>query len=58
VNAAEEQFGHERLEASVRAANNKTAAEMISSLYQDVLKFSGGTKQKDDLTAIILKRTG
>lgn len=57
-NAAQEQFGHERLETSVRAASNKTAAEMISSLYQDVLKFSGGTKQKDDLTAIVLKRTG
>jgi len=25
-------------------------------LYQDVLKFAAGTKQMDDLTAIVLKR--
>jgi serine phosphatase RsbU (regulator of sigma subunit) len=51
-----ERFGTERLGDSVRAARHKPASEIISSLYQDVLKFAAGTKQMDDLTAIVLKR--
>jgi hypothetical protein len=30
---------------------------LISDLYQAVIAFSGGTKQQDDLTAVIIKRT-
>jgi serine phosphatase RsbU (regulator of sigma subunit) len=51
-----ERFGTERLEASLRASRDKSANEIISNLYQDVLKFAEGTKQMDDLTAIALKR--
>lgn len=56
ANAKEELFGSERLENSVRANREKSAAEVISSLYQDVLCFAGGTSQNDDLTAIVIKR--
>ena len=56
ANASEERFGSERLENSVRASRDKSAAEIISILYQDVLRFAGGTPQKDDLTAIVIKR--
>ncbi len=56
ADASEELFGSERLENSVRANRDKPAAEIISNLYQDVLNFAGGTAQKDDLTAIIIKR--
>jgi len=56
ANAGKELFGTERLGASLRASREKPAAEIISNLYQDVLKFAGGTKQADDLTAIVLKR--
>lgn len=56
ANVKEERFGTGRLEASLRASCNKPAAEIISNLYQDVLKFAGGAKQMDDLTAIVLKR--
>jgi len=55
-NAREEQFGHERLGQTIRASRDKSAAEMISNLHQDVLRFANGTKQMDDLTAIVLKR--
>jgi serine phosphatase RsbU (regulator of sigma subunit) len=55
-NAREEQFGHERLAQTIRAARGKSAAEIISHLHQEVLRFAGGTKQMDDLTAIVLKR--
>jgi serine phosphatase RsbU (regulator of sigma subunit) len=55
-NALEEQFGHERLAQTIRAAREKSAAEIISDLHQEVLRFAAGTKQMDDLTAIVLKR--
>jgi serine phosphatase RsbU (regulator of sigma subunit) len=56
ANVADEQFGSGRLEASVRANRDKSASEIIAALHKDVLRFSGGTTQKDDLTAIIIKR--
>lgn len=56
ANAAEELYGSERLENRVRASRDKPAAEIISTLYEDVLQFAGGTSQKDDLTAIVIKR--
>jgi hypothetical protein len=49
-------FGNERLEHSVRGARDKSAAEIISILYKDVIQFAGGTSQKDDLTEIVIKR--
>ena len=56
ANAREERFGTQRLGQTVRAAREKSAAEIIASLHQEVLRFAGGTKQMDDLTAIVLKR--
>jgi serine phosphatase RsbU (regulator of sigma subunit) len=56
ANAREERFGTERLGQTVRAAHEKSAAEIIASLHQEVLRFASGTKQMDDLTAIVLKR--
>lgn len=57
ANAQGERFGTDRLSASLRAGRDLAAAEMISSLYRDVLQFAGGTKQMDDLTAMVIKRT-
>ena len=56
ANASEELYGNERLESSVRASRDKSSAEIISILYEDVIRFAGGTSQKDDLTAIVIKR--
>ena len=56
ANSAGNMFGADRLETSVRAARTLSAEEIINSLHEDVLKFAAGTKQKDDLTAIVLKR--
>ncbi|HEY0703425.1 MAG TPA: PP2C family protein-serine/threonine phosphatase [Candidatus Acidoferrales bacterium] len=55
-NAAGEQFGVERLEATIRATRSKSAAEIIAELYSAVTAFSAGTPQKDDLTAVIIKK--
>lgn len=56
ANAQDEQFGIERMEDTIRASKEKPPAEIISALYKAVIEFSGGTKQDDDLTAVIIKR--
>ena len=52
-----ELFGTKRMEDSIRATKEKHPREIIKSLYDAVLQFSGGTAQQDDLTAIVIKRT-
>ena len=56
ANAADEQFGVERMEAVIRASKEKPPAEIISALYKAVIEFSGGTPQDDDLTAVVIRR--
>jgi serine phosphatase RsbU (regulator of sigma subunit) len=57
-NAEGEQFGADRLAETVRKSSHLGPEEIIAELYLAVLDFSKGTKQKDDLTAVIIKRTG
>jgi serine phosphatase RsbU (regulator of sigma subunit) len=56
-NATGNQFGVERLESVIRATHHKPSSEIIAELYAAVVAFSGGTVQKDDLTAVIIKKT-
>jgi serine phosphatase RsbU (regulator of sigma subunit) len=56
ANAQSEQFGSKRLEETVRASRERSPGDIISALYRAVVDFSGGTKQQDDLTAVIIKR--
>ena len=51
-----EAFGEERVEGMIRRLHEAPAAEMIDALYEAVLEFSDGTRQGDDLTAVIIKR--
>ena len=51
-----EQFGVPRMEGVIRASRDAASAEIISRLYETVTAFSNGTKQQDDLTAVIIKR--
>jgi serine phosphatase RsbU (regulator of sigma subunit) len=55
-NVEGEQFGLERMEEVIRASRQLAPAEIIAQLYDAVTKFSNGTKQQDDLTAVIIKR--
>jgi serine phosphatase RsbU (regulator of sigma subunit) len=57
ANAQGEQFGSARMQEKIRASREKPPSEIISNVYRAVVEFSGGTEQKDDLTAIIIKRT-
>ena len=55
-NAAREDFGIARLHEVIRAARNLPASQIISSLHDAVLHFADGTRQLDDLTAVVVKR--
>jgi serine phosphatase RsbU (regulator of sigma subunit) len=57
ANSQGELFGSMRSEEVIRTSKEKQPREIISALYQATLAFSGGTKQQDDLTAVVIKRT-
>ncbi len=56
VNIDGEPYGVERLCRTIRSARHLPAAAMIQHLHTDVLNFSGGTPQADDLTGVVIKR--
>ena len=57
-NAKGEEFGLQRLESAIRQSHDCSAEEVIERLRFAVEDFCGGTEQKDDLTAVVLKRKG
>jgi serine phosphatase RsbU (regulator of sigma subunit) len=56
TNAKDEDFGEKRLTEVIRANRDKSAAAIILELYDAVVKFTGSTRQPDDLTALVVKR--
>lgn len=55
-NPREEQFGSNRLAEVVKPHRHEEPETIIAELYDAALKFSEGTRQKDDLTAVLIKR--
>ena len=55
-NASGEEFGLRRLESVILQSHDCSAEDVIERLRFAVEDFCGGTEQKDDLTAIVLKR--
>ena len=55
-NSSREQFGLDRLKASIQDFHDLPAEEMIHRIYDRVLEFADGTNQDDDLTALVVKR--
>jgi serine phosphatase RsbU (regulator of sigma subunit) len=55
VNAANEMFGDERLEELVRANAHLSAEEIKTCVLDEVLSFTRGLPQGDDITLIVLK---
>jgi len=55
-NPESEEFGLERLKDTIREARDCSADEVITRIVTAVKSFSRGTEQKDDLTAVVLKR--
>jgi len=56
-NSAGEQFGTERLAATVKQFSEREPEVIIAELYDSVLNFAQGTPQQDDLTAVLIKRS-
>jgi sigma-B regulation protein RsbU (phosphoserine phosphatase) len=57
-NATGEQFGTQRLAEELSHCAAQTTEEIVKSIYENVLAFAGGTAQEDDLTIVVIKRTG
>ena len=55
-NAEGEQFGDERMTKSIRESKHLPPEEIIKQLYAAVKAFAKGTRQVDDLTAVVIKR--
>jgi serine phosphatase RsbU (regulator of sigma subunit) len=51
-----EQFGVARMTQAIREARHLAPEEIIAELYSSVKAFAKGTKQMDDLTAVVIKR--
>jgi CHASE2 domain-containing sensor protein len=49
------QYGEERLEALIRSARAGAAREIGDRICQEVLRFSRGTHQADDITVVVIK---
>ena len=49
------QYGEERLEALIRGARGGAAREIGDRICQEVLRFSKGTHQADDITVVVIK---
>lgn len=56
--AAQEEFGMERLIASLRAASALPAEEILTVLLRDIDAFVNGAPQSDDITLLVVKRQG
>ena len=56
-NAAGEEFGKQRVMDCIRRTHHLGPNEVIAELYRDVLAFADGSVQRDDLTAVLIKRT-
>jgi serine phosphatase RsbU (regulator of sigma subunit) len=56
-NPSPEQFGTKRLAEVLRRFSDREPETIIAELYDSVVNFSQGTPQKDDLTAVLIKRS-
>jgi phosphoserine phosphatase RsbU/P len=56
ANTTGEEFGTVRASETIRSVSHLTPEEIIAELYNAVLAFSNGSKQRDDLTAVVIKR--
>lgn len=58
ANAANEQFGEERVRELLRAHHGEPAAAMSARILEAVQAFAKGAPQEDDMTIVLVKRTG
>ena len=56
LDAAEEEFGAERLAAAVRAAGGRPAAEVVTEVVRAARAFAGRAELDDDCTLVVVRR--
>lgn len=56
-NTTNEQFGVPRIASCLQRNRELPSAEIIQCIYRDVLAFGTGVAQRDDLTAVVIKKT-
>lgn len=56
INAQMEEFGEDRLEATLKSCTNNNCQQMIEAVAYDVKNFVGEAEQSDDITILVLKR--
>jgi serine phosphatase RsbU (regulator of sigma subunit) len=56
ANASGEEFGQGRIEEVIRTCHHMSSARIISELHSAVVRFVGSMPQRDDLTALVVKR--
>lgn len=56
ANSANEQYGEERAIEFIRRHDNLPLTELIEALHADIVEFTAGQKQADDLTAVVARR--
>jgi sigma-B regulation protein RsbU (phosphoserine phosphatase) len=57
MNAADEEWGEERLAAAVRACGGACAAEIVKRIMAEAEGFAAGAPQHDDMTLVVLRVT-
>jgi sigma-B regulation protein RsbU (phosphoserine phosphatase) len=55
TNGKGEQFGDEKLMATVRESAERPAAEILEAVLKSVRSFVGSAKQHDDMTIVVVK---
>jgi sigma-B regulation protein RsbU (phosphoserine phosphatase) len=55
MNAGQDEFGEERLEAAVSRHRDKSSSAIIEAVCEEVKTFAGDALQHDDMTMIVLK---
>lgn len=56
-NAADEEYGDQRLERVVRAAAGRAPQAIVNACVEDVTAFRGGARRLDDVTLMVVRRT-
>lgn len=58
VNPADQEFGEQRVMASVSSATHLTVEELLDKILSDVTAFAGGRPQADDVTVLVTRYLG
>jgi len=57
TNAKDEEFGDERFAETLKANRQKSAADIVAAVNQNLTEFAAGSPQADDITLMVARRT-